>query len=223
MHIQYVTAAPVSNVLLLRLSGGEYCFVPLRRHRPLTAQHKHSVNVPIEIAARQQDAEDTRARTHTEKKKVDDLCAKISPLNCTHSLLILFALVFFVFLNLCLLFVQACVSPAETGCARGTESKGHEEGREGKLGVGGWSVNHQGAVGRGGCWERSPWSSDLPGDHGAGLRVAGGGGGGAELREAAVARLQAGHGTPAEREEGRGGKERRETRRGTLHHCNSTR
>lgn len=69
MHIQYVTAAPVSNVLLLRLSGGEYCFVPFRRHRPLAAQHKHSVNVPIEIAARQQDAEDTRARTHTEKKK----------------------------------------------------------------------------------------------------------------------------------------------------------
>lgn len=67
MHIQYVTAAPVSNVLLLRLSGGEYCFVPLRRHGPLVARHKHSVNVPIEIAARQQDAEDARA--HTQKKK----------------------------------------------------------------------------------------------------------------------------------------------------------
>lgn len=164
MHIQYVTAAPVSNVLLLRLSGGEYCFVPLRRHRPLAARHKHSVNVPIEIAARQQDAEDARAHTQ-KKKKVDDVCAKISPLNCTHSLLILFALVFFAFLNLCLLFVQACVSPAETGCARGTESKDHEEGQEGRLGVGAWSVNHRGAVGRGGCWERSPWSSDLPGDH----------------------------------------------------------
>lgn len=48
----------------------------------------------------------------------------------------------------------------------------------------------------------------LPGDHGAGLRVAGGGGGGAELREAAVARLQAGHGAPAEREQGRGEEER---------------
>lgn len=44
-------------------------------------------------------------------------------------------------------------------------------------------------------------SWDLPGDHGAGLRVAGGGGGGTELREAAMARLQAGHGAPAEREE----------------------
>lgn len=36
----------------------------------------------------------------------------------------------------------------------------------------------------------------LPGDHGAGLGMGGGDGGGAELREAAVARLQAGHGAP---------------------------
>lgn len=36
----------------------------------------------------------------------------------------------------------------------------------------------------------------LPGDHRAGLRLAGGGGGSAELREATVARLQAGHRTP---------------------------
>lgn len=36
----------------------------------------------------------------------------------------------------------------------------------------------------------------LPGDHRAGLRLTGGGGGGAELREAAVTRLQAGHRTP---------------------------
>lgn len=79
-----------------------------------------------------------------------------------------------------------------------------DERGDGGGGQGGWSMNHQGAVGRGGCWEPSPWSSDLPGDHGAGLRVAGGGGGGAELREATVARLQAGHGTPAEREEGPG-------------------
>lgn len=43
----------------------------------------------------------------------------------------------------------------------------------------------------------------LPGDQGAGLRLAGGGGGGAELREAAVARLQAGHGTPEARDGGR--------------------
>lgn len=40
----------------------------------------------------------------------------------------------------------------------------------------------------------------LPGDHGAGLGVVGGGGGGAELGETAVARLQAGHGTPEGRE-----------------------
>lgn len=33
----------------------------------------------------------------------------------------------------------------------------------------------------------------LPGNHGAGLRLAGGGGGGAQLGEAAVAGLQAGH------------------------------
>lgn len=57
-------------------------------------------------------------------------------------------------------------------------------------------------------------SWDLPGDHGAGLRVAGGGGGGTELREAAVARLQAGHGAPAEREQGRGEKD---VRVGTFH------
>lgn len=49
-------------------------------------------------------------------------------------------------------------------------------------------------------------SWDLPGDQGAGLRVAGGGGGGAELREATVARLQAGHGAPAEWKQGRGEK-----------------
>lgn len=36
----------------------------------------------------------------------------------------------------------------------------------------------------------------LPGDHGAGLGLVGGGGGGAQLREAAVARLQARHRTP---------------------------
>lgn len=36
----------------------------------------------------------------------------------------------------------------------------------------------------------------LPGDHGAGLGLAGRGGGGAELGEAAVTRLQAGHGAP---------------------------
>lgn len=36
----------------------------------------------------------------------------------------------------------------------------------------------------------------LPGDHRAGLGVVGGDGGGAELREAAVAGLQAGHGSP---------------------------
>lgn len=36
----------------------------------------------------------------------------------------------------------------------------------------------------------------LPGDHGAGLGLVGRNGGGAELREAAVAGLQAGHGTP---------------------------
>lgn len=40
----------------------------------------------------------------------------------------------------------------------------------------------------------------LPGDHRAGLRLAGGGGGSAELREAAVARLQAGHRTPEVRD-----------------------
>lgn len=52
----------------------------------------------------------------------------------------------------------------------------------------------------------------LPGDHGAGLRMAGGGGGGAELREAAVARLQAGHGTPVE-----GDRTREQVSRHTLH------
>lgn len=52
-------------------------------------------------------------------------------------------------------------------------------------------------------------SWDLPGDHGAGLRMAGGGGGGTELREAAVARLQAGHGAPAEGEQGWGEKDMR--------------
>lgn len=36
----------------------------------------------------------------------------------------------------------------------------------------------------------------LPGDHGAGLGVVGGDGGGAELGEAAVAGLQAGHRAP---------------------------
>lgn len=55
-------------------------------------------------------------------------------------------------------------------------------------------------------------SRHLPGDHGAGLRMAGGGGGGAELREAAVARLQAGHGTPAE-----GDRTREQVSRHTLH------
>lgn len=35
----------------------------------------------------------------------------------------------------------------------------------------------------------------LPGNHGAGVRLAGGGGGGAQLGEPAVAGLQAGHGT----------------------------
>lgn len=43
----------------------------------------------------------------------------------------------------------------------------------------------------------------LPGDHGAGLRLNRRGGGGTELREAAVAGLQAGHRTP---EDGRQGK-----------------
>lgn len=37
----------------------------------------------------------------------------------------------------------------------------------------------------------------LPGNHGAGVRLAGGGGGGAQLGEPAVAGLQAGHGTSA--------------------------
>lgn len=70
----------------------------------------------------------------------------------------------------------------ETGCAIGTESKDVEEGQERKLAsVGGW----------GGLMIQL-----LPGDHRAGLRLTGGGGGGAELREAAVTRLQAGHRTP---------------------------
>lgn len=50
--------------------------------------------------------------------------------------------------------------------------------------------------------------------------MAGGGGGGAELREAAVARLQAGHGTPAEGK--RGGEAKTDVRCGGEHFTTAT-
>lgn len=96
--------------------------------------------------------------------------------------------------------MQACVSFGEIGCAVGTESEDdHREWAGGEPA----SVSTVGPVGR---RERGRSVGIrvlrvLPGDHRAGLRMAGGGGGGAELREATVARLQAGHGTPVARDE----------------------
>lgn len=109
--------------------------------------------------------------------------------------------------------MQACFSSIETVCARGTEPKDDGEGQGGVLalmttivGGGQWEEGRVRVVGSVLC----SWC--LPGDHGAGLRMAGGGGGGAELREAAVARLQTGHGTPTE-----GDRTREQVSRHTLH------
>lgn len=77
--------------------------------------------------------------------------------------------------------MQACFSSIQTGCAIGSESKDALKGG-GRRGVG-FSVDRIEVL----------LFHFLPGDHRAGLRLARGGGGGAELGEAAVARLQAGH------------------------------
>lgn len=61
----------------------------------------------------------------------------------------------------------------------------------------------------------------LPGDHRAGLGLAGGGGGGAELREAAVARLQAGHRTPEVRDRGHVSGHKLHTLQLTSHVCDT--
>lgn len=99
--------------------------------------------------------------------KISTLC-KSQPFDvCTHCP--------FVFINSWILFVQACSSSTRLAVQRSGGVKRRAEG-------GGSVSAHSCPL--------------LPGDHGAGLGLVGRNGGGAELGEAAVAGLQAGHGTP---------------------------
>lgn len=122
----YVTAPPVSSsgpvaprmrILLLAASGATKA--PQFTSRPLTSPHKQTfANVLIQTAAWQ------RCQA---QKNIWPLC-KNQPFKLCTVCFFLFASD--IFLILCLLFVQACFSSQETGCAIGTDFKDDQEGQK---------------------------------------------------------------------------------------------
>lgn len=123
----YVTAPPVSSsgpiaprmrILLFAASGATKA--PQFTSWPLTSPHKQTfANVLIQTAARQ------RCQA---QKNIWPLCKNQPFKLCTQSVFIFLPQIFFFIL--CLLFVQACSSSQETGCAIGTEFKDDKEGQK---------------------------------------------------------------------------------------------
>lgn len=129
--------------------------------------------------------------------KIWDLC-KIQPFKLYRVSILIFLpqIIFFIF---CLLFVQACFSSMETGwlCNRNRVQRRKDLSSVLVVRVvEGWGVG-------GRDWAEVLSFQFLPRDHRAGLWLARGGGGSAELREATVARFQAGHRTPESRDKSR--------------------